>query len=424
MEKAIQEVLKKYPKDKPYIVGVSGGCDSMCLLDLLVKNHYQVIVCHVNYNLRNDTIEDYLVVSEYCKKNHIPFYYKEVDYIPKDNFQDAARKIRYQFYYEIGQLYHTHDVFLGHHQDDVLETIMMQKERNQQYTYWGIKENSIVQQNHVIRILLACLKKEIIEYCQKYHVPYHDDYTNFQTHFRRDYLRNVCIPQMSETQKQEILNEAKYHNQAINNQNQKIEKIFKKVYQHHRLIYPLIAKEDLEDTIRYYLIESIPTKKVSQSLVKEVVKSLNSSSPNIIVKLPCNKQFVKEYDKAYIETQTSLHSYQYQFDTLDKYKHSYFLIQKSGHPNCGVYVDEHSWPITIRNIKPGDTIELSYGTKKVQRLFIDQKIPKKYRNIWPIVVDKNGKILLIPNIAKNIAQINTKPNVFVVELISNKLEDY
>ncbi len=151
---------------------------------------------------------------------------------------------------------------------------------------------------------------------------------------------------------------------------------------------------------------------------------LNSSSPNIIVKLPCKKQFVKEYDKAYIEKQTSLHSYQYQVDTLEECKHSYFLIQKSGHPNCGGYVDEHSWPITIRNIKPGDTIELSYGTKKVQRLFIDQKIPKKYRNIWPIVVDKNGKILLIPNIAKNIAQINTKPNVFVVELISNKLEDY
>ena len=50
-----QQVLKqlnKYPKDRKYIVGVSGGCDSMCLLDLLYHQGYQVIVCHVNYNFR------------------------------------------------------------------------------------------------------------------------------------------------------------------------------------------------------------------------------------------------------------------------------------------------------------------------------------------------------------------------------------
>ena len=88
---------------KYYVIGVSGGCDSMYLLDTLRKKGYHLLVAHVNYNYRHDSYVDYELVSDYCATYGIPFYYKA--YQPKDyhqgNFQNQARTLRYNFYKEI-----------------------------------------------------------------------------------------------------------------------------------------------------------------------------------------------------------------------------------------------------------------------------------------------------------------------------------
>ena len=64
-------------KKKRYLVGVSGGVDSMALLDMLVKKGYQVRVVHYNYHLRNDSDLDEKLVFSYCQKHQIPFYVKQ-----------------------------------------------------------------------------------------------------------------------------------------------------------------------------------------------------------------------------------------------------------------------------------------------------------------------------------------------------------
>ena len=86
-------------KEKKYIVGVSGGCDSMALLDMLRVAKYRLVVCHVNYHLRHDSDLDQKNVCEYCKKNQIPLFVKEIDpaNYGKENFQEQARILRYLF---------------------------------------------------------------------------------------------------------------------------------------------------------------------------------------------------------------------------------------------------------------------------------------------------------------------------------------
>ena len=96
---------------------------------------------------------------------------------------------------------------------------------------------------------------------------------------------------------------------------------------------------------------------------------------------------------------------------------------KKGPRNCGVYIDKTMYPIRLRNFRKGDVIAMKFGHKKVSRLFIDYKVPLQLRKKWPILTDRDGNILLIPNIAKNLSQIDTKPNVFMVELISKILEE-
>lgn len=421
-----QQVLKqlnKYPKDQKYIVGVSGGCDSMCLLDLLYHQGYQVIVCHVNYNLRHDTHIDYQIVHDYCLQHHIPFHYKKVEQACDDNFQQFARNIRYDFYYEIGNRYQTHKVFLGHHLDDVLETILMQKERKSEHITWGIKTENYIRKNEVYRILLSVTKKEIIEYCQLHHISYHDDYTNFETHYRRDYIRNVILKNMTEIQKHEILEEAKIHNENLQNTQLKTAKIMKEVLKGDRLYYKQIPETYFEEIIREFLLLKVPVKRVSKTLVQEVSRALKNKQPNIEIKLPVNLMFIKEYDNGYIQKNNDLNDYKYEFNEFTSFECEYFKLSKEGPRNCGVYIDKTMYPIKIRNFRKGDVIAMKFGHKKVSRLFIDYKVPLQLRKKWPILTDRDGNILLIPNIAKNLSQIDTKPNVFMVELISKILEE-
>ena len=204
-------------KNAYYVIGVSGGCDSMFLLDTLRKKNYHLLVAHVNYNLRHDSYVDYELVSEYCAEYGIPFYYKEFhhDDYTDGNFQDRARTLRYTFYKEIYKLYKCKGVILGHHLDDNLETIYMQLKRHNTIHYLGIKEENEVQDMKVVRPLMHCYKKDILAYCQNHDIPYHDDYTNFETDFERDKVRNTVLNSYTIQQKDQLLQRAYQHNTRI-----------------------------------------------------------------------------------------------------------------------------------------------------------------------------------------------------------------
>ena len=80
-------------KNRKYLVGVSGGVDSMALLDMLVKKAYNVIVVHYNYHFREDSDLDENLVRSYCQNHHLPFYVRQGDKkeYQKGNMEDNRR---------------------------------------------------------------------------------------------------------------------------------------------------------------------------------------------------------------------------------------------------------------------------------------------------------------------------------------------
>ena len=239
-------------KNRKYLVGVSGGVDSMALLDMLVKKAYNVIVVHYNYHFREDSDLDENLVRSYCQNHHLPFYVRQGDKkeYQKGNFEMLAREKRYAFYKEIGDLNGIDTIILGHHLNDHLETIVMQLQRHNTKGYLGIKEQSYVKNMHVVRPLLKLKKQQLIDYCTKNHLEYHEDYTNYDTRYTRNHVRHIDLKKYSE---QELLEKASKHNKQYKKQQANLQQIYQEYDQNHFLYLDKLPTESLDQIIYYML---------------------------------------------------------------------------------------------------------------------------------------------------------------------------
>jgi len=403
-------------KDTAYVIGVSGGCDSMYLLEMLYREGYQLYVAHVNYHWRYDSDVDYELVRDYCAQRHIPFYYKECqesDY-HEGNFQDQARQLRYHFYQEIYQRNHCGGVLLAHHLDDHLETIYMQLEKHETVYYLGMKEVNTVMEMTVLRPLMTMYKSDILKACHELKIPYHDDYTNFETDFKRDQVRNIVLKHYTLQQKENMIKKAKEHNERIKALEFKVQPYYQYYKQHHSIQWKEIP-DDVIDIFLYLVLNDIlESQRISQALIREIKHQMNSLKPNIQMNLPVNYLFIKEYDNVYI-TKSQNKGYYYCFEEYKPFVCDYFSLKEEGHINEGVYLCKEDYPITIRTMKTGDRIKTSSGTKKLSRLFMNAKIPMLERKTWPVLLNKDETIILVPHIAKNIDYLTTNPNLFVIK---------
>ena len=401
-------------KNRKYLVGVSGGVDSMALLDMLVKKAYNVIVVHYNYHFREDSDLDENLVRSYCQNHHLPFYVRQGDKkeYQKGNFEMLAREKRYAFYKEIGDLNGIDTIILGHHLNDHLETIVMQLQRHNTKGYLGIKEQSYVKNMHVVRPLLKLKKQQLIDYCTKNHLEYHEDYTNYDTRYTRNHVRHIDLKKYNE---QELWEKASKHNQQYKKQPAKLQQIYQEYDQNHFLYLDKLPTESLDQIIYYMLKKEIYPPLITENLVQEIIKQIHSQKPNIEISLPVNFVFIKKYNNIAVRKKEIDDTYYVKYESFYKDQQLHYFLTDQGHLHDGVFLSKEDFPIVIRCFKNGDTIKTSGGTKKVSRLFIDRKIPRDERKIWPIVENCHGEIILIPHIAKNIKYLYTKPNVFVIK---------
>lgn len=406
-------------KEKRYLVGVSGGVDSMALLDLLVSHGYQVVVLHMNYHFRHDSDIDEQLVRSYCQHHDLAFYVRHgrrQDYV-HTNFEMKAREMRYQFYYDIGQQLKIEEIILAHHFDDDMETIIMQLQRHNTEGYLGIKAVSKVYNMDVIRPLLKVRKAALKEYCINHHVAYHDDYTNEDMTYTRNRIRHQDIKNYDLEQ---LSKQAEMHNQRYLQHLQSLAGTFVQYQNQGYLKLHDIARKDLRIVIYHMIIQAVYPPYVSKGLIDEVIKQLDSSKPNIEMNLPVNAVFIKEYDNIRVDKAQKDHQYCFSYDHFCYDETPYYILSNQGHLHDGVCLSDDDFPVTIRNYRPGDKIKTSGGTKKVSRLFIDRKISKEKRKSWPILLNRQNEIILIPHIAKNIEYLYTKPNIFVVKLDTSK----
>ena len=203
----ILSTINKYnliQKGDKIVIGVSGGPDSMCLLDSLCylkdKLNIEIFVAHINHMIRKEAEEETEYVKDYCKNKNIKCYVKkvEVEKLAKEQklgTEEMGRKIRYEFFKEIAKKENANKIATAHNLNDNVETVLLNLLRGTGVSgLKGIEIKRIENDLEYIRPIRECERKEIEEYCERQKLNPKIDKTNLESIYNRNKVRNDLIP--------------------------------------------------------------------------------------------------------------------------------------------------------------------------------------------------------------------------------------
>lgn len=188
--------------DRPVIVALSGGPDSVALADILVRLGYPVVALHCNFHLRGDESDrDETFARTFARQTlGIPFYKVDFDtaaYATRRHLsiEMAARHLRYAWFEEMRRTLDARAIAVAHHRDDSVETLLMNLLRGSGIRgLCGIRPRN----GYVVRPLLAVSREEIMEWLAVHDLPYVTDSTNLSDAYTRNFIRHRVLPLLEE----------------------------------------------------------------------------------------------------------------------------------------------------------------------------------------------------------------------------------
>lgn len=412
-------------KGETIVVGVSGGIDSMVLLNVLYDLGYKLVIAHVNHNVREESKDELIFVKEYAKSKNIPFESTVLEKIEGKNFQDEARSLRYEFFFEIARKYNATKIATAHHLDDLLETVLMRISRGSNlYGYGGIKPIIYYGYVAIIRPLLCVTRNDITNYQKENNIPFMEDGSNSKDKYTRNRYRHNVVPILVEENPniyQNILKYSKQMYQAFDF----IRKQSIKLYNKNKGEIDNDEFSTYDDAVKLdyisYILEQkqIPCSYNKICLIKQMIQK---GKPNDFINVSKDYVFKKNYSKTSIEKISSVIDYEFMInldESITLPNGSIVKLTRNIKNNEEIFLklcyNTLVLPLKIRNRRDGDYFMFKFGKKKIKDLFIDMKIPMDVRNNVPIVLSQEDEILGIPGIIKGPKDV-TDPIYVVYEV--------
>lgn len=204
LEEKILETIKKYDminKKDRIVIGVSGGPDSISLLNVLYnlkeKLDIKIYVAHINHMIRKEADEETEFVKKFANNLGIECYVKKVKVEEeakklKIGTEEAGRNIRYNFFEEVANSVGANKIATAHNSNDNAETVLMNIIRGTSIS--GLKGIVKVRSEKFIRPLIECTREEIEEYCRIKKLNPRYDKSNDENIYTRNKIRNLLIP--------------------------------------------------------------------------------------------------------------------------------------------------------------------------------------------------------------------------------------
>lgn len=188
--------------ENTFIVGFSGGCDSLCLLDFLYglskKYGFKLVAAHLNHNWRGDeSLQDEINCKNFCEKTGIEFVSETLQGGLKTEI--SAREARYEFFLKTARKYPNSSVFTAHSRTDNAETIIYRIIKGTGINgLQGIPPKRMLEEIPVYRPLLSVSRNEIEDYCRSKGLIANVDSSNFDINYKRNFIRQKIMPLFDE----------------------------------------------------------------------------------------------------------------------------------------------------------------------------------------------------------------------------------
>ena len=207
----VQDVLKTINKynlikeNDKIVVGVSGGPDSICLLHVLnmlrAKLNFEIVVAHINHQIRVEADEETEYVKDFCNKINVKCFVRKIDVIKKAEnekigTEEAGRYARYEFFEEVLKQENANKIATAHNANDNAETVLMNIFRGTSTA--GLKGIEPKRDDKFIRPLIESNRTDIERYCEINNLQPRIDKSNFENIYTRNKIRNILIPQIKE----------------------------------------------------------------------------------------------------------------------------------------------------------------------------------------------------------------------------------
>lgn len=389
------------------LVAVSGGKDSMVMLDLLQKGNFKISVAHCNFQLRGEaSTADEQFVAAYCDKHQLPFFVNRFEtetyaYQRGISIQMAARELRYAWFAELMQRFTFDYLLTAHHLNDNLETALLNLTKGTGITgLTGMAAKS----NTLVRPLLFAERAEIDEYATITGIRWREDASNSSVKYQRNLLRHKVIPILKEINPRV--------EQAFLRTQQRlgaVEKVAQMAFEQFKETHlrptssgwELSLDSFIPDTIFYYLDELLKPYQFTFSQLTDLLNAFDKtesvSFENANFKLTKNRMSLLLSKK---ETQNTTNDFFY----LDE-NETVFISEKNtlkltfcaNYPEKNALHDPNkaflnkekmSFPLSIRKWQEGDWF-IPFGMKGKKLLsdfFIDKKFSMEQKqNQWLVV---------------------------------------
>ncbi|HHW58455.1 MAG TPA: tRNA lysidine(34) synthetase TilS [Clostridia bacterium] len=419
--------IKKYKmidKNDKIVLGVSGGPDSLCMLDILynLKDifHLDLYVVHVNHMIRGEEAKrDAQFVEKMCHSLKLPFFLfeKDVRKIAKEmrySEEEAGRYVRYQVFDEVLKKIKGNKIAVAHNKNDVVETVLLNLIRGSGMAgLIGIKPVN----GNIIRPLIELEREEIERYLKERGLQAVIDFTNYQEVYKRNKIRLNLIPYIDEMFEVNIAENIYRMATILLEENDYLEReserIFEAIcefkegevvadieklkFQHLAIQRRLIRfmyqklKGDIygleyihvEDVLK--LLDKPTSSKVNLPFEIEALKSYN----NLIIRKTKKKEDKNFWAKLNIPGVTEVSS-------VGQFKTNILFVKDIEKLDMGKYIkffdyDKVKGDVIVRNRLPGDVFSpLNMGgSKKLKEFFIDEKIPREERDNIPLIAINN-----------------------------------
>ena len=407
-EKNLKECGVK--KTSNILLALSGGVDSMVLLDLFMKTGVSFSIAHCNFCLRGkESDEDEAFIRLFSAQNSIPLYVKSFDALSyakenKISIQMAARSLRYKWFYTIKKKYGFCYIATAHHYTDSVETVLINLIRGT-----GISGlHGINNLKKMIRPLLPFSKQDIIHYATRNNIDYREDSSNNDDKYIRNKVRSKIIPIMQEINPNVIksigstivrlTDVERIYNQFIL---EKKARIISKTQNEYRINIDMLLKEPSSKQILYEIISDfgfLDIDSVFNSLSSKSGKEFFNSDfymikdrRDLII-----SDYINNNREVVSEEVRTLKQHKLQFEVTKMNNYDYF-IKKANLKLMHIDYDKLQFPLLIRPWQNGDSF-MPLGMKGVKKLsdyFIDNKFSLIKKKKARLLISNNQIVCII-----------------------------